>query len=80
MDDYQSALKTYAEIVDEQFRKRFKRVYQGGHHDVWCNSRTHVTLSGGMFGKSPIDKECILAEISLSSCDCSKYKDKSNED
>lgn len=29
----------------------FKLVYQGGHHDVWCNGVEHRSCSGGHAGK-----------------------------
>ena len=31
----------------------FNRVYQGGHHDVWCNGSQHIYCTGGWAGKWP---------------------------
>ena len=31
----------------------FNLVYQGGHHDVWCNGTEHRYCSGGWAGKWP---------------------------
>ena len=33
--------------MEQIFIRGYKRVYQGGHHDVYCNGRYHVWTSGG---------------------------------
>jgi hypothetical protein len=58
-------------------RKQFYRlVYQGGHHDVWCNGETHVRLAGGRFGQARLDPASRLAKIVTTSCDCDAYSPK----
>ena len=34
----------------------FKLVYQGGHHDVYCNGKRHIRVGGGWTQK-PIDRK-----------------------
>ena len=47
----------------------FQMVYQGGHHDVWCDGRTHIWTTGGWAGQWPV-------EFSRSGkCDCARWKD-----
>lgn len=47
----------------------FKLVYQGGHHDVWCNGTEHRQSQGGTVGISP-SKVVRL----VTSCDCAYWK------
>jgi len=63
--------KAYFEFVNGS---RFINVYKGGHHDIYCNGRTHFTISGGAFGKAYTDLEDKVVEIQINFCDCDKYK------
>lgn len=49
-------------------------VYQGGHHDVWCNGKYHITFLGDRFGTAPINLKNRSAEVRKSLCDCKDYK------
>jgi hypothetical protein len=53
---------------------RYKLVYQGGHHDVYCNNYKHITIIGDRFGTSPINLSSKEAEIKLSYCNCDRYR------
>jgi hypothetical protein len=48
----------------------FTLVYQGGHHDVWCNKVEHLTTRGG--GKTRMSESWGLREPT--SCDCASYR------
>ena len=45
-------------------------IYQGGHHDIWCNGTKHIFMSGDRFGVAPLAKWFREAEITECSCDC----------
>lgn len=45
----------------------FVLVYQGGHHDVFCDGSKHVRAYGGKCGWEP-------AFIDEFLCDCEKWK------
>ena len=62
--------EAYIETINEQFMKRFYKIYQGGHHDVWCNRKIHVTMAGGMFGTAPTNLNENASEIHINECDC----------
>lgn len=54
----------------------FERVYQGGHHDVYCNGGMHVWLTGPQFGNAQLVNarfENPPAMIRTGRCDCSKF-------
>lgn len=55
-------------------KKYAKMVYQGGHHEVYCDGKDHLTLSGDGFGKSPLSKDRKSARIETSECNCSHYR------
>jgi hypothetical protein len=62
------------EILDRMIESLppFKRVYQGGHHDVWCNGLMHrKTINAGGYCHDD------LSEPSLSYleylCDCDEW-------
>ena len=63
----QKARMDYAQEV-------FRRVYQGGHHDVYCNGTAHVWLSGDAFGSAPLTKARVVARIRRGQCDCAQWK------
>jgi hypothetical protein len=46
----------------------YKLVYQGGHHNVYCNGPEHVWTTGGWAGKWPIEEEF------RGKCDCEYWK------
>jgi len=59
----------------------FALVYQGGHHDVWCNGSEHIWLIGGGYCHPPIaDPERELATRHKTrgdrrgKCDCHRYR------
>lgn len=45
-------------------------VYQGGHHNVYCNGFQHVRTSGGKVG---IDPPGLVKGITK--CDCAKWRE-----
>ena len=47
----------------------FQMVYQGGHHDVWCDGRTHIWTAGGWAGQWPVEFR------RSGKCDCARWKD-----
>lgn len=52
----------------------FQRVYQGGHHDVYCNGAEHVWLAGDQVGRFPISRENHALNVRVGGCDCAKYR------
>ena len=48
----------------------YKLVYQGGHHNVYCNGTRHYRTSGG-FTRYSSDK---MGYGFTSSCDCERWK------
>lgn len=60
-------------IADWKRAEQFRRVYQGGHHDVYCNGTQHVTLIGGQFGHAPVSTGNDVAVVRLATCDCAQY-------
>jgi hypothetical protein len=54
----------------------YKRVYQGGHHDVWCNGEVHAYINeGGKLGDD-IKTMDIVNPKWIGLCNCDKYKPK----
>lgn len=52
----------------------FERVYQGGHHDVYCNGEFHMTLMGAYFGHAQMDKVPDDMTVRFNRCDCAVYR------
>lgn len=48
----------------------YKLVYQGGHHNVYCNEKLHYKTCGGYAGKHKFDG--VVSETFK--CDCEKWK------
>jgi hypothetical protein len=57
--------KSWIELPDE-----YKLVYQGGHHNVYCNGARHYRTSGG-FTRYSSDK---MGHGFTLSCDCARWK------
>lgn len=56
----------------------WKRVYQGGHHDVWCDGGLHRTADGGYCHadrEAPTSREDLLMVRRQYRCDCAYWKD-----
>lgn len=53
--------------------KYYLLVYQGGHHDVWCNGKDHIWMLGWRFGDCGSSKDR-TAEIRFGKCDCEEWK------
>lgn len=50
-----------------------KRVYQGGHHDVWCDGEKHRKTAGGYcWPEKPFDELAQTAGPEFK-CDCRKW-------
>lgn len=55
--------------------KNYRLVYQGGHHDVYCNKVDHIiTTEGGGFCHAPIDRNEAQFIRRKFPCDCSSYQ------
>jgi hypothetical protein len=52
-------------------------VYQGGHHNVYCNGVWHLYTTGGKCHSEilPIPRELTGGRSSVSMCDCELYKE-----
>ena len=48
----------------------FKLVYQGGHHDVYCDGQRHLRTTGGTLGHSVH----LNTRWPMFRCDCDKWK------
>lgn len=46
----------------------FKLVYQGGHHNVFCDGAEHVHTNGGFTRASPVNHI-----MRRGKCDCAKW-------
>lgn len=56
-----------------QRRPEFKRVYQGGHHDVWCDGTKHVRSDGGwVWPDTPLEQKYHVS--APFNCDCEDWK------
>jgi len=57
-------------------KQKFKKVYSGGHHEVWCNGNNHVRLAGGGMGSAPVSQFSIppVERVETTSCDCERWK------
>ena len=51
----------------------FKRVYIGGHHEVFCNGEVHFKLVGNALGSAPISKNNLGMSIEQTKCDCEQW-------
>jgi len=53
----------------------FSLVYQGGHHDVYCNGERHYSTKGGYAGKHDIEEDIKEADVEyLYRCNCEEFK------
>ena len=50
----------------------FKLVYQGGHHNIYCNGNIHIKTSGG-FCHPSVSQSRVLGDYSFK-CDCDKWR------
>lgn len=50
---------------------RFRRVYQGHHHDVYCDGVYHVTTTGGTVEMAGKVRGLFKHQFS---CDCARYR------
>jgi hypothetical protein len=50
----------------------FAVVYQGGHHDVYCNGQEHRTAPGGFTG-SGINAAKVCPASRVYRCNCGEY-------
>ena len=58
-----------------RYHSHFSLVYQGGHHDVWCNGETHIRMGSGSHGWAPISsKPARHATLYVFKCDCDEFK------
>lgn len=51
---------------------RFKLVYQGGHHSIYCDGEKHLKTSGGKHQSVKFVKYAIV-DYSFK-CDCEKWR------
>jgi hypothetical protein len=57
----------------------WKLVYQGGHHDVYCNGETHLTTSlGGWACTAREPHEARVVRNKLNRCDCARWVKKAS--
>jgi hypothetical protein len=57
-------------------KTKARLVYQGGHHDVFCNGVVHLTFRGDSFGTSPISPLDGWFDAEMRMCDCAKFQAK----
>ena len=53
----------------------YELVYQGGHHDVYCNGKDHVTTEGGFCHPSIDRNRAFTYDDHSFKCDCKKWAD-----
>ena len=58
--------------------KGLRRVYQGGHHDVWCDGQKHVRTEGGTCHPGLNGKLMRMSRQAEFSCDCGGYCEEGN--
>jgi hypothetical protein len=56
---------------DETAPREYRRVYQGGHHDVWCNGEMHRKTVGGWCHP---DNETVPPLGLNYGCDCAYWR------
>jgi len=52
-------------------------VYQGGHHNIYCDGKNHYYTPGG-FCHPSVDRKKIRAQ-EIFPCDCKYWKDRNKE-
>ncbi len=52
----------------------FDKVYEGGHHEVYCTGKEHVHLRGDSCGEARVNEYSDHIELDLSECNCAEYK------
>jgi hypothetical protein len=54
----------------------FKKVYQGGHHTVWCNGKNHQKTEGGYAAiwDQSLSFDQSHKVTGLLKCDCERWK------
>jgi len=52
----------------------YKRVHQGGHHDVWCNGKVHTYIYEGGKCHKDINQRDIVNPKYIGVCNCEKFK------
>ena len=50
----------------------WNRVYQGGHHDVWCDGKTHKATEGGFVWEQRSEPGRLIRREFP--CDCPYWK------
>ena len=50
----------------------YKLVYQGGHHNVYCNGIYHIKTDGG-FCHEDVDRRRVVGDY-IFDCDCSYWR------
>ena len=50
----------------------YRRVYQGGHHDVWCNDELHVRRMGAGYASETMGSRSVSTE-GLQLCNCAEF-------
>jgi hypothetical protein len=63
-------VERFARIEDVVSEIEWTLVYQGGHHNIYCNGVEHIRSTGGWTG---ICKD--IRFMDRFKCDCVRYKD-----
>lgn len=69
-----------AESSADLARRGFRRVYQGGHHDVWCDGAVHQTRFGAGYASAAMGSDSVEHRPWTYPCDCARYSAASHTD
>jgi len=61
------------EVTERLEREGYRRVYQGGHHDVWCDGERHVWRAGAGFVSEKMGNTHVRLEGGKGKCDCAAW-------
>lgn len=68
-------MRTFQERVQALGLDSWKLVYQGGHHNVFCDGKYHAWTNGGYTECSPMS---VIGRVGK--CDCERWKQPWNKE
>lgn len=54
--------------------ERMRLIYQGGHHDVYCDGKTHVWVCGDGRGTVGFRDANKRLQLRVGGCDCENWR------
>jgi hypothetical protein len=73
--DFIHRLRSIADLMSKGIPDGYALVYQGGHHSVYCNGKTHIRITGGYATSQPIREYA----GGRPACDCKTWRHGTNQ-